>query len=838
MDTLIDLVTDGAARFGERPALLIRPSFRTRVWRYRDVARAVPRFATVLAEAGVGPGDRVIIWAVNRPEWGLAFLGLAHLGAVSVPLDVRHTVDFGRKIVAQTGARLVVASRQTEASARELGLPIVWLETLPDLAREAPAAEPAPIDGDTLAEIVFTSGTTGEPKGAMLSHANLMSSARSMAQVLPFGPDDRLLSVLPLSHLFEQALGLITPMVVGASIVYPVSRQPSVLLRTFRDFEVSVLLIVPQGLRLLDNAIERRVDESGKRARFETLHRIARRLPRRLRRLLFRPVLAQFGRLHTVGVGASAMDVEVADRWMEMGIDLLQGYGMTEMGPVVSFTRPSRNRVGTVGEAIPGVEIRIAADGEILARGPNRFVGYWQNPTATAAAIDPDGWYHTGDLGELSADGFLTFRGRKKDMLALPDGQKVYPEDVEAILHQDDRLRDAAVVGWPPGPDLKVHAVLLMDAPESAAEVIRTANERLAPHQQIRGFTVWPDDDLPRTNTLKVRKLDILERLAALDASGADASGVGAIDKGLVASGRQAAVVAASDPVTALVASIAGLDVAYVPPTARLSSDLNLDSLQRVELLGIVEEELGVFIDDDALDPDATVADLIAMVDAARDSKRKPQSWNWPLSPAVRAVGLTFQVLLMYPFVRLFYRVRVTGLEHLDGLDGPVLFTPNHCLHLDNAIILTRLPLGIRWKLSVAAAEDNIYGNPVQGFLASVIANAFPLAREGAIRRSLEMLGLRLDQGFNILIYPEGKLTVGGPLQPFKAGAGLIAVEGATPIVPVKIVIHKMSILDKRRLPSSIRGDVEFVIGTPMWFPSDMDHASATTRLEEAVAAL
>jgi long-chain acyl-CoA synthetase len=836
MNTLIDLVADGARRFDTRPALLIRPSFRTRVWRYRDLAGTVPRVATVLADAGVGPGDRVIIWAVNRPEWGLAFLGLAHLGAISVPLDVRHTVDFGQKIVAQTGARLVVASRQTEASARQLGLPIVWLETLPDLARGADPAEPAAIDGDTLAEIVFTSGTTGDPKGAMLSHGNLMSSARSMAQVLPFGPDDRLLSVLPLSHLFEQALGFITPLVVGASIVYPVSRQPSVLLRTFRDFSVSVLLIVPQGLRLLDNAIERRVEESGKRARFETLHRIARRLPRRLRRLLFRPVLAQFGRLHTVGVGASAMEVEVADRWMEMGIDLLQGYGMTEMGPVVSFTRPSRNRVGTVGEAIPGVEVRIAADGEIFARGPNRFLGYWHNPAATAAVIDADGWYHTGDLGVLSADGFLTFRGRKKDMLALPDGQKVYPEDVEAVLHQDDRLRDAAVVGWPPGPDLKVHAVLLTDAPESAGDVVRTANARLAPHQQIRGFTVWPDDDLPRTHTLKVRKVDILGRLALLDAAAANAA-VGAVGDAAVTAGRHPDIVA-SDPVTALVASISGIAVAYVPPSARLSSDLNLDSLQRVELLGVIEEELGVFIDDDALDPDATVADLIAMVDAARDAKRKPQSWNWPLSPAVRALGLTFQVLLMYPFVRLFYRVRTTGLEHLDGVDGPVLFTPNHCLHLDNAIILTRLPLGVRWKLSVAAAEDNIYGNPLQGFLASVIANAFPLAREGAIRRSLEMLGLRLDKGFNILIYPEGKLTVGGPLQPFKAGAGLIAVEGATPIVPVKIVIHRMSILDKRRLPASIRGDVEFVIGTPIWFPSDMDHATATTRLEEAVATL
>ena len=174
-------------------------------------------------EAGVEPGDRVILWAVNRPEWGIAFFSLAHLGAVSVPLDVRHTVDFGRKIVKQTDAKLVIASRQTEASARELGLPMVFVETLPDLARRVTPVEAATVTGATLAEIVFTSGTTGEPKGAMLSHGNLMASATAMTQVLSFGERDRLLSVLPLSHLYEQVLGFMAPLTVGASIVYPES---------------------------------------------------------------------------------------------------------------------------------------------------------------------------------------------------------------------------------------------------------------------------------------------------------------------------------------------------------------------------------------------------------------------------------------------------------------------------------------------------------------------------------------------------------------------------------------------------------------------------------------
>jgi long-chain acyl-CoA synthetase len=829
--TLVDLVEVGAERFARRPALLIRPSFRTRTWRYRDLARDVPRIARVIADVGVAPGDRVIVWSVNRPEWGLAFLAIAHAGAVSVPLDVRHTVEFGRKIAERTEARLVIASRQTEASASELGLPVLFVEALPDLARPLDPLPPATVAPDDLAEIVFTSGTTGEPKGAMLSHRNLLACAGAMASLLPFGSADRLLSVLPLSHLYEQVLGFIAPLLKGASIVYPVSRQPAVLLRTFRDYRASLLLIVPQGLRLLDNAIERKVDQAGKRATWERLHRIARRSPRWIRRLLFRSAHGQFGgRLKAIGVGASAIELDVAQRWTDMGVEVLQGYGATEMGPVATFTRPERNRLETVGEPIPGVEVRLADDGEILARGPNRFQGYWRDPDATAAAIDADGWYHSGDLGAWSPDGFLVFRGRKKDMLALPDGQKVYAEDVEAVLRLDERVQDAAVVGWPIGPDLRVHAVLLLADPAQAEDVVRTANDRLAPHQRIRGETVWPDPDLPRTHTLKVRKPEVLARLAVL--------GQAASTQAAQATPVRRRGDALVDPVVEVVASVAGLDPEQVALSARLSDDLELDSLRRVELLGVIEEELGVYVDDDALEAGATVGDLRALVEAARGERRRTGAWSWPLSPAVRAIGIAFQLLVMYPMVALFYRVRTSGLEQLDGLDGPVLFTPNHCLHLDNAIILSRLPLGVRWRLSVAAAADTIYDNPVQGVLASVLANAFPLAREGSVRKSLEMLGARLDRGFNVLIYPEGKLTVGGPLQPFKAGVGLIAVEGATPVVPVRLVIHRMSIIDRRRLPAPLRGEVEFVIGPPVRFDATMDPAAATTRLETIVAEL
>jgi len=831
LETLIDLLRDGADRYGDRPALLIKPGFRTRTWSYRDLADLAPRVARVLADQGLERGDRILIWGVNRPEWAIGFFGALFAGLVLVPLDVRSQPDFVARIARRTRAKLVLASTQTAPLAASLRLPVVLIESLPDRARDATPLPTPELSGSDLVEVVFTSGTTGEPKGAMLTHANLLANASALRTVFPFQPDERLLSILPLSHMFEQTCGLLAPFLAGASVIYPVSRQPAVLMRTFREFGVTMLLVVPAGLKLLDSAIARKVDAAGKRASFDRLHRIARHLPRVLKRLLFRQVIAQFGgRFRTLALGAAALDEDLGQRWVDMGFDVLQGYGATELSPAVSFTRPSRNRMGTVGEAVPGVEIRIADDGEVLVRGASVFAGYWEDPDATAAAMDAEGFYHTGDIGQLDADGFLTLRGRKKDMLAMPDGTKVYPEDIEAVLSHDSRIRDATVVGWQPARgELRVQAVLLLDDPAQADAVVRDANLQLGAHQQIRGVTVWPDEDLPRTHTLKVRKRLVLDRLAELENGSGPAHPV---ERPAVAAS------AGGNGVTALVASVANLPISAVQPESCLSSDLNMDSLARVELLSVIEEELGTYIDDGDLDPEATVAELTALVEAAKDAKHDTGIFGWPLNPIARATGIVIQTLLLVPAFFSLYRVRVTGRERIRQLGGPVLFTPNHCLHNDVGIILTRFPIAWRWRLSVAAAADDIFGNPIRGYGAALIGNAFPLAREGAIRRSLELLGARLDRGFSVLIFPEGKLTVGGPTQPFKSGTGLLAVEGATPVVPMKLKVTRMSRLDARVPGYPWRGEVELVFGEPIHFAWDTDHAVATQRLEEAVAAL
>jgi long-chain acyl-CoA synthetase len=318
---------------------------------------------------------------------------------------------------------------------------------------------------------------------------------------------------------------------------------------------------------------------------------------------------------------------------------------------------------------------------------------------------------------------------------------------------------------------------------------------------------------------------------------------MGRVEQARAASGDEATTRDLSE-VEKLIAQAANVPAAAVHPGATLSADLGLDSLGRIDLLGAIEEELGAYIDDAAVEANATVADLERMVAEARDVKRDTGIYGWPLSPLVRSFGLLLQQTLIYPLVHVFYKVKITGTEKLEGLRGPVMFAPNHCLHWDNGIILMAIPLGWRWKLTMAAAADDVFGNKLNGLASSILANAFPLAREGAIRRSLELLGARLDRDFSVLIYPEGKLTVGGPMQPFKSGTGLIAVEGATPVVPMKLKITKVSVLDHgdRKWEASRsngwRGDVEVVFGDPMFFPAGTPANEATAKLQAAVAAL
>ena len=825
METLVDLLNDAAERFGPTTALTIKPGFRQQRWSYLRLRESSERVAAVLRQYGLKKGDRAIIWAPNSPEWVVAFFGCLQAGVVAVPLDVRSAPAFVASIVGQTEPKLAFLSRQTAQGLPDPGFPVVSLEDLEEhLDGVAPLGDEPPVAADDIAEIMFTSGTTGDPKGVVLTHQNVVSNAVAAAKVLPVKPWYRLLSLLPLSHMLEQTGGLLVPLLNGASVVYPVSRRPSIIFKTMQTNHVTNFVAVPQALQLFMNGIERQVRAQGKERQWRFLLRLASVLPTPVRRWLFRQVHRQLGgRLGFIMSGGAYLDPELARRWAALGIPVLQGYGTTETSPAITMNTLRYQSLGSVGRVLPGQEVRIAPDGEILTRGPNVTQGYWQNPEATTASFE-DGWYKTGDLGYLDSDGFLYLKGRKKDLIVLANGQNVYPEDIEALLHKESGVADTVIVGLPgDGGTVQVHAVLLMEDGTRAPDVVRSVNRQLASHQQVQGFTLWPEDDFPRTHTLKVKKPLVLDFLLSQQQEPSPSVASDAMQQQ-----------APAGELHRVVASICGLPPETLAPGQTLGLDLNLDSLGRVELLSAIEAEIGVYVDEEKLGPETTFQELEDLVQRGGTKQDLPFP-SWGRSLWCQGLRALLQHTALFPLLRVFYKVQVRGRENLDMLEGSVLFASNHNVSLDNPLIMMSLPNRWRRRLCPAAAADDAFGNPFWRVANSLLGNAFPFARDGAVRPSLEHLGQLLDWGWSVLIYPEGYNTY-GDMVPFKAGTGLVAVESRTPVVPVRVTLRKGSVFDRASLLS--RGEVEVSFGQPLAFPRGTDYREATEQLEAAVKAL
>jgi long-chain acyl-CoA synthetase len=820
--TLNTFLDDAVRRYGPRPALYYRPRYRLDVWTYAQLGCHATAVAAYLQEQGVTKGDRVVLWAPNSPWWVAAFFGIVRLGAVVVPLDLRSDSEYVRRVIGQT-----------EPAHAVLGISAGWDSTMPSTTldqlaqldtpqRPATFAEVNDVD---LAEIMFTSGTTGAPKGVMLTHGNIESNVLAVGQVLPSDPQYRLLSILPLSHMFEQTVGLLLPLQGGASILYASSRRPSVLLRELAEGGITTMLLVPQVLHLLLSAIEAEVRKQGKTATWQLLQRIAAPLPMAGRRLLFRQVHRRLGGgLQFLVAGGATLPPELAHKWELMGVPVLQGYGATEAAPVIAGTTARDFRGKSVGKAIPGVDLRIAADGEVLARGPNIMPGYWRNTEATAASF-ADGWYRTGDLGQLDRHGYLSLHGRLRDLIVLASGENVYPEDVEQALRSVPGVRDAVVVPDPNADRPTVHAVLLPDPASTGFEphmVVQQANATLASHQHVHGHTVWSGDDFPRTHTLKVKRHEVLQVVRA------------------TGTGAEAVVAARSSPgssersIIRVLSQVSGISPDKLVPEAKLEGDVHLDSLGRVELLAAIEAELGMYIDDAQVGPDTTIADLEKLADAQQASGR-PVFANWPLAAPARLARRAVQAVT-FAALRRFASTEVSGADVLNTLTPPVLFVANHTSHLDSPTLLSALPP--RWcrKVSVAAAADYFFAQALPGAAIALLLNAFPFSRTGATRPTIERCAWLFDHGWSMLLYPEGTRSVTGRMAAFKDGAGLLAVELGVPVVPVGID-GTFDVLPKGRAwPRP--GRVHVTFGTPLQFGAGTPYHTVTLAMEAAVRAL
>jgi long-chain acyl-CoA synthetase len=540
LGTLIDLLDEAVAANGEATALSLRlDDGSTTRWSYRELGRRSRIAAWRLAALGLERGDRLLTWSPSTPDLPAVYFGAMRAGLILVPLDLRMSPDAVEGIVAASGARhLILGTGRDAPDPREAGL-----DAFPTTAVEALTAEPdasfppdwetrqetwpAPAPSDIF-ELVFTSGTTGTPKGVMLAHDNVTASIESFHRIVP-RMEHRLVSLLPLSHLLEQSVGLYYALSVGADILYVRSRNPRVIFDALRDHRVTSMVVVPQVLDLFWSAIEREVGKRGRTTAFARLRAVSRRLPMGVRPWLFRSVHKQLGGHFRLFLSAGAfLPPALQQGWEDLGVTVLQGYGATETG-TGSCTRLEDHGLGTVGRPPEGVEMRIGDDGEIQFRGPTVFRGYWDNPIATAEAFSPDGWYRTGDIGHLDSAGRLVLSGRKKDIIVLPNGFNVYPEDIENALRIAG-VRDSVVVETRPG---RIEAIVLGSAtglpgglgdgqPTDAASVrewmdaaVKAANASLGPNQRIAGWRLWPEDDFPRTHTLKIKRAQVRAWIAA-----------------------------------------------------------------------------------------------------------------------------------------------------------------------------------------------------------------------------------------------------------------------------------------------------------------------------------
>jgi long-chain acyl-CoA synthetase len=831
-DTLLDFFRDFSTGRGE--FLVYDDGFRARAYSYGQAAEAARGFAGRLQAAGIVKGDKVLVWSENRPEWIIALWGCLLAGAIAVPIDYRASGDFLSRVARTVDAKLLLVG--DDVPEKEIGshsprAPLkgaLWKLSDVDW-KKAGAFTPVAVTRDDVAEIIFTSGATAEPKGVILTHRNVLANIIPVEREIlkytkygrPFFPL-RFLNLLPLSHMFGQAMTTFVPPMLEGTVVFIRGYNPLDIVRQIHKRRISCLVSVPKILDVLADHVARldpRVrDTAPPGERFWW------------RWWRYRAVHRAFGlKFWAFLVGGAPLDPALEALWSRLGFVVVQGYGLTETAPIVTLNHPFGTDKGSVGKPIAGVDVKIAADGEILVRGENVTTGYYG--AATTDVAFEDGWFHTGDIGEVDAQGRLFIRGRKKEMIVTPEGLNIFPEDVERVVNALAGVKDSAAVGVTHNGEERVHVALILEPGGISEDIVRAANAQLADHQRIRGAATWPAPEFPRTEgTRKLKRHEIRAWLQA------GAPPVGAATRG--------------DSVEAVIERYAGGRALRPGMTIE---ELGLSSLERVEMMVALEETLNKNLDETAFANASTVAELqrLAAAPAAAEAAPEPVEfprWNrlWP----VRALRGVSQAIFLLPLARVFAWITVDGLPHLQGLEGPVIFAANHQSHMDAPVILSALPARWRRRVATAMAKEFFkahffpgqftrrewFTNSLNYWLSAAFFNTFPLPqREAGARQTLRYVGELIGEGYSILLFPEGKRTEQGEINAFRPGIGMMASKLAVPVVPVRLdgvnrVLHHTWKMAKP-------GHVRVSFGPPMRLTGE-DYADLARQVEAAVRKL
>ena len=785
---------------------------------YGELRSLAQRVAGYLVAHGVKREDRVLLICENRPEWAACYFGILLAGGTVVPMDAAAKVEEIQNVRAASEAHgLLLSPRQS----RRLMSEGARLETLSDacaglwlmpeaLNHDKPLTRS--VEAARLASVIFTSGTTGKPKGVMLTHRNFTFEVSRLLGVFNLSTDDHLLSVLPLHHTFEFTAGLLTPLARGARITY-ISQLNADFLNRALKAGVSALIGVPALWQLLERRIETQIEDAGAMA--ELVMKGVRSTNSFLREyfgLNAGPVVAYpvhralGGRLKYLVSGGSALNSEVAEFFHSLGFNLTEGYGLTETAPVLTVTHPSNKlKAGSVGKPLHGVEIRIDEPnvdgiGEVLARGPNVMAGYYRDEDATQEVMD-DGWLRTGDLGRLDEDGRLYLAGRQKDVIVDADGRNVYPDEVEEIYSQSSLIKEISVVGLVQDGGAERVAALVVPEFESAKtheqresireavhEHLREMGEKLPYYKRIKIVHLW-DGVLPRTATRKIRRpqvLRIIERLNA--AKQKQRKGVS------VSSGK-----GALKTVCRVVAQVSGKAQEDLKSETRFVADLGFDSLMFVELAGALENHVRTDITSEQLMTIETLGDLIPLLRTKDTSDEAPApsarvAGSGVSRDAVEEDSLTIPApvagvgkRLLSWGQRAFYDkvmdVEVRGRAYIPCHSG-FLVAANHASHLDAGLIKTALG-DYGDNLVSLAAKDYFFGSKVRRAYFENFTNLLPIERHGNVKQSLKLALRTLEEGSTLLIFPEGTRSPTGTMQPFKPSLGYLMTASGVPVLPM-----------------------------------------------------
>ena len=775
---------------GQECAYAQRTGYRFTRWSYKRTADTAFQFARELEARGIGKGDRVLLWGPNSAEWVAAFFGCALRGAVAVPMDDAASEDFAHRVYAQTNVKLAVCSRE---HGKTFSSTSMLLEELPEILSRH-SAEPyasATLTPEDPLEIIFTSGTTAEPKGVVITHGNVLSNItpleaeiRKYLKYERFVHPIRFLNLLPLSHVFGQFLGIFLPQLMGGTVFFQESFKPSEILGTIKRERVSVLVSVPRVLQSLKEKIQRDLEDDGELPRF--LRKFGRAEGKHFlqRWWIFRRIHRIFGwKFWAFISGGAALDSTTEQFWGRLGFAVVQGYGLTETTSLISVNHPFKLGKGSIGKVLAGREVKLAPDGEILVRGGG-VTSTVMKGTEFHAATGVEGWFHTGDIGELDEAGNLYFKGRKKEVIVTSAGMNVYPEDIEVVLRKQPEVKDCVVIPFQDGGNAEPCAVLILRDPEKdAGSIVQNANVLLAEYQRVRKWFVWPEEDFPRTSTQKAKRAEIA-KVVLNELTGPHG--------------------APASPLAELIGRVSKHTVGDISPDANLDSDLNLSSLDRVELMSALEDRYQVDLSETNFSAVNTVGDLERMLRGGTAAVPRVHyhypEWvqRWPTT----WLRLLAHYLLMRPAMFALGWPKVEGREFLKNVRGPVLVVCNHIDDVDVGFVQTALPARLGHKLATAAGGEaleilrtpkprtNIFRkifSRVEWAMGVALLNIFPLPRAAGFRESFAYAGKSVDRGYSVLVFPEGRHTTDGKLRPFQAGIGILAKSLAIPVVPVRI---------------------------------------------------